>query len=130
VAVEPGSRLVASDDLVAPKTRRVTAARIIAVGLTIMVVALLGLLAGLQHQSDLSAVEQQQIREVIAERKAQRDTEQARVQLQLDEQGRALCTVLVDFRRNARTPEGRASIQRALDQLECARILRLPEGAK
>lgn len=121
-----GHDLMATNDVVAPRTRRITAARITAAGLAMILVAVLGIFIGLQRQSDLSSEDVQQIRQVIADRKTQRDAEQARVQLQLDEQARVLCAVVMDFRDRAQSARARVTLARAVAQLDCARVLRVP----
>jgi hypothetical protein len=121
-----GHDLMATDDEVAPRVRRVTAGKVVAVGLAVMVIALLGILVGLQRQATFSTQDRAQIRQIIDERKVQRDTQQAQVRLQLDEQARVLCVVVMDFRQRARTRESRVTLDRAIQDLECARVLRVP----
>jgi hypothetical protein len=121
-----GHDLMATDDEVAPRVRRFRAGQIVAVGIAVMLVALAGLLYGLDRQAQLSVTDRQQIRAIIQERKVQRDRQQAQVDLQLEQQARVLCTVVFDFQRTARTERARASLARAMQQLDCARVLRIP----
>jgi uncharacterized membrane-anchored protein YhcB (DUF1043 family) len=121
-----GHDLMATDDEVAPRVRRFRAGQIVATGLAIMVIALVGILWGLDRKAQLSIEDRQQIHAIIQERKVQRDRQQAQVDLQLQQQARVLCTVVLDFQQTARTARGRASLARAMQQLDCARVLRIP----
>jgi cell division protein FtsL len=126
MAHHSGHDLMATDDVVAPRVKRVTAGKVFATGLAVMVIALLGILVGLQRQATFSTQDRAQIRQIIDERKVQRDTQQAQVRLQLDEQARVLCVVVMDFRQRAQTARARVTLDRAIRDLDCARVLRVP----
>jgi hypothetical protein len=106
--------------------RRVTAWRIVSAGLAIMLLAVLGLVVGLERKATISAEDRAAIRQVIQDRKVQRDRQQAQVDLQLQQQARVLCVVVMDFRARAQSPQSRATLDRAIRQLDCVRVLRVP----
>lgn len=121
-----------TDDTVAPGVSRRAASIIVAVGLFLAALGSAGLFVTLiqsvnanRHSTALTATQVQAIKELLAERKTQRDDEQAEVQRQLDAQARVLCTVLSDFLGGPSGP-GHDVIAQAYHDLQCAALPKTP----
>lgn len=121
-----------SDDQVARHLSRRTASILVAVGLFLAGLGSAGLFVILidrvnanHHSTELTASQVQQIRQLLAERKTQRDDEQAQVQAQLGAQARVLCTVLGDFL-GGPSGGGHDVIARAYADLKCAGLAKTP----
>lgn len=114
------------------RTRKVSVALICAgiliISLTtaLIALALQDRTASAQRSARLSATEVAQIRDLLADRRAQRDAEAAHVQAQLDDQARVLCAVITDFRARAHSDHARASLALAAERLDCARVGSVP----
>lgn len=126
---EVGDPVVRMDDPVSPGggTRR-RALQLAAIGVLAMGLAVAGLILGINrtanHANDQAALSQSDItalKQLLADRRAQRDDEQARVQAQLDEQARVLCLAIADFQARA-SSRGRAILDKAARDLHCAKL--------
>lgn len=121
-----------TDDQVARHLSRRTASVLVAVGLFLAGIATTGLFVVLinrvdanRHSNNLTRSEVTAIKALLAERKNQRDDENAAVQAQLDAQARVLCGVVNDFLAGARGP-GQPVLAKAFADLHCAALAKTP----
>lgn len=123
--------LMSTDDKVAPGTSRKVGGRILAGGLVIVAVASLLLFAAIQNRSDkaihssgLNEREITQLREFLEDRTAERNAQQREFQRQLDQQARILCLTIVDFKSRAESKRTIQTLDRAMKQLRCAKVIK------
>lgn len=121
-----------SDDPVAPGIRRHRAAWITAIGLVLVLAAIVNIVLVLddkastaQKDASLSSDEVRELREFLTDRTQQRDAERRATQAQLDDQRRALCTAIQTLSAAAK-PRGRAVLDKASRDLSCARVGAVP----
>lgn len=118
-----------ADDPVAPGIKRSRSAYLVAAGLLIIVGAVAGSITTLstgvkdaKDSANLSADEVGQLREFLADRGEQRDTERAQVQEQLDDQRAVLCAAILTLRASATRAEPRRVLDKAATDLHCASL--------
>lgn len=118
-----------TDDQVAPRTTRSRALVLVAFGLLLFGLAAASLFVTVgrsvdhaQNKATLNASDIAAIRQLISDRKTERDQEQTDVQARLDEQTKVLCLMISDFGTGA-SGRGEATLDKGWQDLKCAHLL-------